>query len=308
MSNRNNMANEFKIGKLTVKLHNNDTNKRRFYERDNRNYNRAHRDTEGFYSNALKREKTFYPKFDKEKAKKRSRSRSYSKEKHSKHNSSRSLSKKDNTIDEHHHHKSHHHSQEKKEKKYHKRSNSHSSSHSHNDKQIKSYQHYHFNHYKSKPNYFPNISTTPYIDNSQYQYPLRNISSTSIPEKEPSNTLMVSDLGPDISKDILEDIFREKCISFHTSMPDDIIQVPDLRIAYVIFPSISVCMHVFESLQGKIYINGNFYLLSYTPNLQQNPTKESITYVTHLTDSNAFTTSMETIVHEDWFCEYVYRQ
>lgn len=307
MSHRNNMANEFKIGKLTVKLHNNDSNKRRFYDRDNSNYKRDNRDSEGMYSSVLKREKhSFSSKYDKEKVKNRTRSRSYSKKKHSNHNSSRSISKKDDRREEHHYHKTRHHSHEKKdkEKTYSKRGNSHSSSHSHADKRFKPFQYHHFNnHFQNNPN-FPNLSTTPYIDNSYN--PLRNISTTTMPENEPSNTLLVRDLGPDITKDIIEDIFREKCIMFHTSMPDDIIQVPELRIAYVVFPSISVCMHVYDSLQGKIYINGNFYMLSFTPNLQQNTTKESITYVTHLTDSNAFTTSMETIVHEDWFCEYVY--
>ena len=304
MSHRNTMANEFKIGKLTVKLHNNDTNKRRFYDRDNSNYRRDNKESEGLYSIVLKREKHYLnSRYDKDKIKKRSRSRSHSKKKHSNHNSS--ISKKEDSREVHHHHKPHHHSHEQKakEKTYNKRANSHSSSHSHTDKRFKTFQNHHFNnHFQNNPS-FPNLSTTPYIDNSYN--PLPNISKTRIPEKEPSNTLLVTDLGLDITKDIIEDIFREKCIMFHTSMPDDIIQVPELRIAYVVFPSISVCMHVYESLQGKIYINGNFYMLSFTPNLQQNPTKESITYVTHLTDSNAFTTSMETIVHEDWFCEYV---
>ena len=304
MSHRNTMANEFKIGKLTVKLHNNDTNKRRFYDRDNSNYRRDNKESEGIYSTVLKREKHYLnSRYDKEKIKKRSRSRSHSKKKHSNHNSS--ISKKEDSREVHHHHKPHHHSHEQKakEKTYNKRANSHSSSHSHTDKRFKTFQNHHFNNHLQNNPSFPNLSTTPYIDNSYN--PLPNISKTRIAEKEPSNTLLVTDLGLDITKDIIEDIFREKCIMFHTSMPDDIIQVPELRIAYVVFPSISVCMHVYESLQGKIYINGNFYMLSFTPNLQQNPTKESITYVTHLTDSNAFTTSMETIVHEDWFCEYV---
>lgn len=138
----------------------------------------------------------------------------------------------------------------------------------------------------------------------------RNISNTKLDiaqekEKEPSNTLLITNLNPSIHQELLQDIFREKCLDFKTSMPEDIRIIEDLKIAYIIFPSISICMTVYESLQGKIFINGTLYPLSYTPNLQQNTNKESITYVTHLTDSNLFTTSMETIVHEDWFCEYV---
>lgn len=45
--------------------------------------------------------------------------------------------------------------------------------------------------------------------------------------------------------------------------------------------------------------------MTYTPNIQQLANKESVTYITHLSDSSAYTTSMETTIHEDWFCEYV---
>ena len=88
-------------------------------------------------------------------------------------------------------------------------------------------------------------------------------------------------------------------------MPEDIRFIESLNLAYIIFPSISVAMKLFEKLNGKIIINGSPYNLSYTPNTQQiNNNRESITYVTHLIDNNSYTTSMETTVHEDWYCEY----
>lgn len=124
-------------------------------------------------------------------------------------------------------------------------------------------------------------------------------------KKEPSNAIMISNLGPDISKDILEDIFREKCLDYQTSMPEEIRFLEELKMAYIIFPSIPCCTQIYEALNGKIFINGIIYDLTYTPNIAQQNHQESVTYVTHLTDSNSMTTSMETIVHEDWYCEYV---
>lgn len=369
---------EFKIGKLTVKLHNNDHPKNTFQKGKERDYqyhnynNWERKDRVNSYrqreqdkinndftkpnyekrkkSNSLSKyakEKVAYSKPDIK------RSHSNQKTKHNHHSKSprsypkkvKESKKKDKNKDSrnskhesHHHHQKSRHSHEKKEKKNKKRSRSRSdsissnSSRSHsvheskkkypNDPKYDSHNQNLSTHYPSNNNYHYsnnyqyNQQNLNYyqdsIDDKYIQYPpqqgMRNLSTNlPLPEKEPSNTLLISDLGPDINKDILEDIFREKCLDCHTSMPDNIIQVPDLRIAYVIFPSISVCMHVYESLQGRILINGNFYILSYTPNLQQNASKESVTYVTHLTDSNAFTTSMETIVHEDWFCEYVWK-
>jgi RNA recognition motif-containing protein len=134
-----------------------------------------------------------------------------------------------------------------------------------------------------------------------YNYNNQNIQKT----KEPSNTFLLSNLGPDINNEILEDIFREKCLEAETSMPEDIRFIESLNLAYIIFPSISVAMKLYEKLNGKIIINGSPYNLSYTPNTQQiNNNRESITYVTHLIDNNSYTTSMETTVHEDWYCEY----
>ena len=148
-------------------------------------------------------------------------------------------------------------------------------------------------------NYFPNQSSIfPQISN---YFPSENI-------KEPSNTLLISNLGADINKEILDDIFREKCIELQTSVPDDIRLIESLGIAYIIFPSIPVCTLVFECLKGKILINGNYYYLNFTPNLTTNNfagnPHESVTYVTHINKANNFQTSMETTVHEDWYCEY----
>ena len=102
-------------------------------------------------------------------------------------------------------------------------------------------------------------------------------------------------------------IFREKCIELQTSVPEDIRLIESLGIAYVIFPSIPVCTFVYECLKGKILINGNYYYLNFTPNLTNNlngNSHDSVTYVTHINKANNFQTSMETTVHEDWYCEY----
>ena len=128
-------------------------------------------------------------------------------------------------------------------------------------------------------------------------------------EKELSNTLIISDLGPDISQSILEDVIREKCLIQQTSMPEDIRFLESIRVAYVIFPSIPAATKIYESLMGSIYINGNNYLIDFTPNFSNNYTptqnKSSVTYITSVNDNSAYTTSMETTVHEDWICEIV---
>ena len=154
-----------------------------------------------------------------------------------------------------------------------------------------------FQSYLTQPNFLP---TFPQISN---YYPSENLNSL----KEPSNTLLISNLGADINKEILDDIFREKCIELQTSVPEDIRLIESLGIAYVIFPSIPVCTFVYECLKGKILINGNYYYLNFTPNLTNNlngNSHDSVTYVTHINKANNFQTSMETTVHEDWYCEY----
>jgi len=96
-------------------------------------------------------------------------------------------------------------------------------------------------------------------------------------------------------------------------MPEDIRYIESLNIAYIIFPSIPVATKVYENLMwGKILINGHYYNIDFTPNLannhlnNQNSNKTSITYITNYNDSSAYTTAMETTVHEDWICEFVF--
>ncbi len=112
--------------------------------------------------------------------------------------------------------------------------------------------------------------------------------------------------------EILEDTIRNFCINFQTSMPEDIRFIESLNIAYIIFPSIPVATKVYESLNGNILINGHNYIMDFTPNLannylsNQNQNKTSITYITNYNDNSAYTTAMETTVHEDWICEFVF--
>jgi hypothetical protein len=137
------------------------------------------------------------------------------------------------------------------------------------------------------------------------------IQSSSKHQKELSNTLIISYLGPDINLSILEDVIREICLELQTSMPDDIRFIESIRVAYVIFPSIPAATKVYESLGGFLSINGNSYEIDYTPNVSNNvynpnPNKTSITYITSVSDYNAYTTALETTVHEDWICEFVF--
>lgn len=94
-------------------------------------------------------------------------------------------------------------------------------------------------------------------------------------------------------------------------MPEDIRFIESLNLAYIIFPSIPVATKVFESFNGFILINGHNYKIDFTPNLannhliSQNQNKTSITYITNYNDNSAYTTAMETTVHEDWICEFV---
>lgn len=128
-------------------------------------------------------------------------------------------------------------------------------------------------------------------------------------EKEMSNTLMITQLGPDINLNILEDVFREKCLDCQTSMPEDIKFMESIRLAYIIFPSTAAASKVYDSLNGLIYINGNYYQVDYTPNVMNyninSSNKAPLTYVQSVSDLNAFTTALETTVHEDWICEFV---
>lgn len=70
--------------------------------------------------------------------------------------------------------------------------------------------------------------------------------------------------------------------------------------------------YIIQSLNGTIHINGHYYEVDYTPNVSSNyynnpnQNKTSVTYITNISDHQSYTTSMETTVHEDWICEYVF--
>ena len=126
-------------------------------------------------------------------------------------------------------------------------------------------------------------------------------------KEEPSNTILITDLDTNITKETLEDIFRDKCLKLQISMPVDIRLVEALNIAYVIFPSITSCVIVYNSLLNqKILINGKYFPVQFSPNLTQkySNNRDTLTYVTQISSNTSLTTSMETTVHEDWYCVY----
>ena len=91
------------------------------------------------------------------------------------------------------------------------------------------------------------------------------------------------------------------------SLPSDIRLVEALNIAYIIFPSITSCVVVYNSLiNQKILINGKYYSVQFSPNLTQkyNNNRDTLTYVTQISSNTNLTTSMETTIHEDWYCIY----
>lgn len=128
-------------------------------------------------------------------------------------------------------------------------------------------------------------------------------------QKEVSNTFIISELGPDINLNSLEEVLQEKCLQLQTSMPEDIRFMESIRVAFIVMPSIPAATKLYESLGGCIYLNGNYYRFNYTPNLTNNSNiqqnKTSTTYITSLNENSTYTTSMETTVHEDWICEFV---
>ena len=126
-------------------------------------------------------------------------------------------------------------------------------------------------------------------------------------KEEPSNTILITDLDTNITKDTLEDIFRDKCLKLQISMPIDIRLLEALNIAYIIFPSVTSCVIVYNSLVNqKILINGKYFPIQFSPNLTQkySNNRDTLTYVTQISSNTSLTTSMETTVHEDWYCVY----
>ena len=156
-----------------------------------------------------------------------------------------------------------------------------------------------FNNNINKPNNNQNIQNNIQIQNSQKEKEKE--------KEEPSNTILITDLDTNITKDILEDIFREKCLQLQISLPIDIRLIEALNIAYIIFPSVTSCVVVFNSLSNKkILINGKNYPVQFSPNLTKNynNNRNTLTYVTQISSDKNLTTSMETTVHEDWYCVY----
>ena len=143
--------------------------------------------------------------------------------------------------------------------------------------------------------------------NNQNQNQNQSIKEKEKEKEEPSNTILITDLDTNITKDTLEDIFREKCLKLQISMPIDIRIVEALNIAYIIFPSVTSCVIVYNSLVNKkILINGKYFPVQFSPNLtsKYSNNRDTLTYVTQISSNTSLTTSMETTVHEDWYCVY----
>ena len=89
-------------------------------------------------------------------------------------------------------------------------------------------------------------------------------------------------------------------------MPIDIRIIEALGTAYIIFPSTTNCVIVFNSLQNnKININNKLYNVNFSPNLAKNSyNRDTKTYVKEIDNDSYTKASMETTVHEDWYCVY----
>ena len=153
-----------------------------------------------------------------------------------------------------------------------------------------------------------NNNNNNYIQNNNHtQNQNNNNNQNQAQKEEPSNTILITDLDTNITKDTLEDIFREKCLKLQISMPIDIRLLEALNIAYIIFPSVTSCVTVYNSLVNqKILINGKYFPIQFSPNLTQkySNNRDTLTYVTQISSNTSLTTSMETTVHEDWYCVY----
>ena len=155
-------------------------------------------------------------------------------------------------------------------------------------------------------NQINNNNNNNYIQNNN-QKQNQNNNQNQAQKEEPSNTILITDLDTNITKDTLEDIFREKCLKLQISMPIDIRLLEALNIAYIIFPSVTSCVTVYNSLVNqKILINGKYFPIQFSPNLTQkySNNRDTLTYVTQISSNTSLTTSMETTVHEDWYCVY----
>ena len=161
--------------------------------------------------------------------------------------------------------------------------------------------------YNSNFNNMNQMNKNNNISNQNKNNSQTNNQNNQNQKEEPSNTILITDLDTNITKETLEDIFRDKCLKLQISMPVDIRLVEALNIAYVIFPSITSCVIVYNSLLNqKILINGKYFPVQFSPNLTQkySNNRDTLTYVTQISSNTSLTTSMETTVHEDWYCVY----
>ena len=152
-----------------------------------------------------------------------------------------------------------------------------------------------------------NLNNMNNNNNTQTNNQNQNQNQKKTEKEEPSNTILITDLDTNITKETIEDIFREKCLKLQISMPIDIRLVEALNIAYIIFPSVTSCVIVYNSLiNQKILINGKYFPAQFSPNLTSKyaNNRDTLTYVTQISSNTSLTTSMETTIHEDWYCVY----
>ena len=75
----------------------------------------------------------------------------------------------------------------------------------------------------NKPNYIlNNQSYNNNNNNNKYTQNQNNNNQNQAQKEEPSNTILITDLDTNITKDTLEDIFRDNCLKLKISMPINI--------------------------------------------------------------------------------------
>jgi hypothetical protein len=141
--------------------------------------------------------------------------------------------------------------------------------------------------------------------------------------KDPSNTLMLSNLTPDITDNHVKMYFKNLAISLGGGDPDDIQLIPALKTCYVKFSSIFTAQKFFQASEGKIILNGtDFVDVQFTPtNLNTSSSLgggNSGIYAGNIFQKQIMgigaqynkeygylNQGVETTVHEDWLCEFV---
>ena len=124
----------------------------------------------------------------------------------------------------------------------------------------------------NNPSYNNNNNNNNYTQNQNNKITQNqnNNNQNQAQKEEPSNAILITDLDTNTTKDTLEDIFRNKCLKLQISMPIDIRLLEALNIAYIIFPSVTSCVIVYNSLANqKILINGKYFPIQFSPNLTQ---------------------------------------